>query len=263
MGGVSHRHLLDGESGRSGVHLLAEHDEEEAAPQVHPLLMFAGPAVAMCEAVNSHADPRKYGVRFDMNTLRCGYNSRYCMRFGLNSTGDNDCHLPEGQKWVEMFLGTSITRGYKRRGDAIGQAFGQGGVGEGLKNVGLIVVDPFHSDRFHKAAKHFENCGTGRDLTGCVKGGIVGIDPTGLSSHGLDHMQTRARLLTDRCSSAVGDPSRAHQCGLTFPGQQVCRRDGRNGGEKTIEMGKMWAPKVGRAGLDLSSRWRTSSPETR
>ena len=81
-----------------------------------------GTVITYCEkrrqmkGISDAVDPRKLGVKFDMQSGSCKFTKKFCMRYGMVYK-NNNCKLAKGQKIAEMILGPSVTRASIREWD--------------------------------------------------------------------------------------------------------------------------------------------------
>jgi len=81
-----------------------------------------GTVITYCEkrrqmkGISDAVDPRKLGVKFDMQSGSCQFTKKFCIRYGMVYK-NNNCKLAKGQKIAEMILGPSVTRASIREWD--------------------------------------------------------------------------------------------------------------------------------------------------
>jgi len=101
---------------------------EKKLPRKICLGLPYGGLIAHCEygmKSSKHSqrlNPSVYGVRYNYERGDCDFTDEYCTRLGLEFK-NNDCKMAPGQKYIEMILGTTITRTYKTDWDQRVRAF--------------------------------------------------------------------------------------------------------------------------------------------
>ena len=100
-----------------------------------------GTVITYCEkrrqmkGISDAVDPRKLGVRFDMESGSCQFTKKFCIRYGMVYK-NNNCTMNKGQKIAEMILGPSVTRASIREWEDRKAAFNSG---DPLKIAGALV----------------------------------------------------------------------------------------------------------------------------